>query len=118
MEAGLSQNDVRDWALRRGFVEKDGMLTAMFQGVELQLTFSKLKLHVAFSKNDVRNHHMSPYLKHLKFDEHDMLHGAGLFSQFVVMGAESGDLPPWIPRPLADELQASRSKAEDAAFKI
>lgn len=118
MKAGLTQDNVRDWALRHSFVERERMLTAKFRDVELQFTFSELKLHVAFNKDSVRTPYTSPYLKHLKFDEHDMLHGAGLFSQFVVMGADSGDLPPWIPRTLADELQASRSKAEDAAFKI
>lgn len=102
------------WALRRGFQENDdGMLVAPYRESEIQLVLTDKSLKTTWVANGEVIWKLNGRMSVLFIDQFDMLHGAGLFSNFYSLFRENGVRPVWF----SDELITTMEKAEQEKGK-
>jgi hypothetical protein len=100
---------LRDWALRRGFVEnQNGVLVAPYGDVDVRIIIKKNNITV----EKVRQGKVSILVEGpvgkdvlLFLDQFDMVHGIGIFTRFYTAFQKTGVRPCWFPDGLVAHME-------------
>jgi len=105
----IDGEQLRDWALRRGFMTNDqGVLVAPYGDIEIHITVRKNDIAVGkvwqgkmnvLAKGPIRKDVL------LYLDQFDMVHGIGLFTRFYSEFRENGVRPVWFSDALVKYME-------------